>query len=392
MKKSKGKSTRPDARAWWGKNRLSCIILAAAVVVFIIVRALAATHEQPQSRGEDYAEYETAVITDILSDSTEQDPVSDNGYRGEQLLLAEIRTGQYKGETMQVSNYVGPLYGQALKEGQRAVVLISTYSDGNHTATVYEYDRAVGLAVIVGLFLLATVAVGGKVGAKSLVALAITLVCLFFIMIPLLMKGAPTLLTVFLACAYITVVTMVILGGVTSKTICAALGTIAGTALALLFGLLAQGLLHVDGLRLAEVEPLLQLRQQGTPIGLKGLLVGGVIISTLGAVMDVAMSLSSALWEVHCVDPTLGRGALFRSGMNVGRDMVGTMTNTLILALLGGSFVLILYLYSMGLSYHQLMSSSYLALEVISAIASSIGVVLSVPITAAVASVLYGKK
>ena len=237
MKKSKGKSTRPDARAWWGKNRLSCIILAAAVVVFIIVRALAATHEQPQSRGEDYAEYETAVITDILSDSTEQDPVSDNGYRGEQLLLAEIRTGQYKGETMQVSNYVGPLYGQALKEGQRAVVLISTYSDGNHTATVYEYDRAVGLAVIVGLFLLATVAVGGKVGAKSLVALAITLVCLFFIMIPLLMKGAPTLLTVFLVCAYITVVTMVILGGVTSKTICAALGTIAGTALALLFGL-----------------------------------------------------------------------------------------------------------------------------------------------------------
>ena len=152
MKKSKGKSTRPDARAWWGKNRLSCIILAAAVVVFIIVRALAATHEQPQARGEDYAEYETAVITDVLSDNTEQDPVSDNGYRGEQLLLAEIRTGQY----MQVSNYVGPLYGQALKEGQRAVVLISTYSDGNHTATVYEYDRAVGLAVIVGLFLLAT--------------------------------------------------------------------------------------------------------------------------------------------------------------------------------------------------------------------------------------------
>ena len=273
MKKSKGKSTRPDARAWWDKNRLSCIILAAAVVVFIIVRALAATHEQPQSRGEDYAEYETAVITDVLSDSTEQDPVSDNGYRGEQLLLAEIHTGQYKGETMQVSNYVGPLYGQALKEGQRAVVLISTYSDGNHTATVYEYDRAVGLAVIVGLFLLATVAVGGKVGAKSLVALAITLVCLFFIMIPLLMKGAPTLLTVFLVCAYITVVTMVILGGVTSKTICAALGTIAGTALALLFGLLAQGLLHVDGLRLGGAAA--AAAADGHPSGPAGSAGGG---------------------------------------------------------------------------------------------------------------------
>ena len=149
-------------------------------------------------------------------------------------------------------------------------------------------------------------------------------------------------------------------------------------ALAMAFGLFAQTICKIDGLRFTDVEPLLQLRQQRTPIGLKGP-AGGRGSSSAPWVPSwtVAMSLSSALWEVHCVDPTLGRGALFRSGMNVGRDMVGTMTNTLILALLGGSFVLILYLYSMGLSYHQLMSSSYLALEVISAIASSIGVVLS---------------
>ena len=388
-----GKKTNPlDVRAWWGKNRLSCIILAAAVVVFIIVRALAVTHEQPQPRGEDYAEYETAVITDILADNTEKDAVSDGGYRGEQLLLAEIRTGQYKGETMQVYNYVGPLYGQALKTGQRAVVLISTYADGSHTATVYEYDRAVGLAVIVGLFLLATVAVGGKVGAKSLVALAVTLACLFFVMIPLLMKGAPTLLTVFLVCAYITVVTMVILGGVSRKTICAALGTIAGTALALLFGLLAQGLLRIDGLRLADVEPLLQLRQTGTPLGLRGLLVAGVVISALGAVMDVAMSISSALTEVHTVAPDRSGKDLFRSGMNIGRDMVGTMTNTLILALLGSGLVFIIYLCSLGLDPRQLISSPYMATEVISGIASSIGVILAVPLTALITSLLLGGK
>ncbi len=370
-----GKKTNPlDVRAWWGKNRLSCIILAAAVVVFIIVRALAVTHEQPQPRGEDYAEYETAVITDILSDSTEPDAVSDGGYRGEQLLLAEIRTGQYKGETLQVYNNVGP------------------YSDGNHTATVYEYDRAVGLAVIVGLFLLATVAVGGKVGAKSLVALAVTLVCLFFVMIPLLMKGAPTLLTVFLVCAYITVVTMVILGGVSSKTVCAALGTIAGTALALLFGLLAQGLLRIDGLRLTDVEPLLQLRQTGTPLGLRGLLVAGVVISALGAVMDVAMSISSALTEVHTVAPDRSGKDLFRSGMNIGRDMVGTMTNTLILAFLGSGLVFIIYLCSLGLDPRQLISSPYMATEVISGIASSIGVILAVPLTALITSLLLGGK
>ena len=245
--------------------------------------------------------------------------------------------------------------------------------------------------MIVALFLIATVAVGGKVGAKSLVALAITLVCLFWILIPLLMKGAPTLLTVFLVCAYITVVTMVILGGVQRKTVCATLGTIAGTALSLLFGLAAQSLARVDGLRLADVEPLLQLRQTGTPLGLRGLLVGGIVISALGAVMDVAMSIASALTEVHAVAPDRGTKDLFRSGMNIGRDMVGTMTNTLILAFLGSGFALIIYLYSLGLSPYQLISSAYLTIEVVSSISSSIGVILSVPLTALISSVILTK-
>ena len=367
------------------------LVLAAALVLFIVVRMAAVTFEQPQPRGDEYAEYETGVVTDILSDSTEADTVADGGYRGEQLLLAQVRSGQYKGETMQGYNYVGPLYGQPLKVGQRAVLLISTYSDGSHTATVYEYDRAVGLAVIVGLFLLAAVLVGGKVGAKSLVALAVTLVCLFWILIPLLMKGASTLLTVFLVCAYITVVTMVILGGVCRKTVCAALGTVAGTALALLFGLLSQSLLRIDGLRLTDVEPLLQLRQTGTPLGLRGLLVAGVVISALGAVMDVAMSISSALTEVHTVAPDRDGRALFRSGMNIGRDMVGTMTNTLILAFLGSGLSFIIYLYSLGLDPRQLISSPYMATEVISGIASSIGVILAVPLTALITSFILVK-
>ena len=404
MKRKKGNADRLTAGAWWSRNRWSCVILAAALVLFIVVRMAAVTFEQPQPRGDEYAEYETGVVTDILSDNTEADAVADGGYRGEQLLLAQVRSGQYKGETMQVYNYVGPLYGQPLKVGQRAVLLISTYSDGSHTATVYEYDRAVGLAVTVGLFLLATVLVGGKVGAKSLVALAVTLVCLFWILIPLLMKGAPTLVTVFLVCAYITVVTMVILGGVCRKTVCAALGTVAGTALALLFGLLSQSLLRIDGLRLTDVEPLLQLRQTGTPLGLRGLLVAGVVISALGAVaqakivrvvrgavMDVAMSISSALTEVHTVAPDRDGRALFRSGMNIGRDMVGTMTNTLILAFLGSGLSFIIYLYSLGLDPRQLISSPYMATEVISGIASSIGVILAVPLTALITSFILVK-
>lgn len=385
MKKS---SSLPTPGQWWRENRVSCLVLAAALVLFLAVRAIAAPEKETAIDAAEYAEYENAVITEVLSDNTFTDPAADNALRGEQILLAEVKTGQYKGEIMQVYGYVGPLYGGQLKVGDGATLLISTYADGSHVATVYEYNRLPALAVIVALFLIATVAVGGKVGAKSLVALAMTLVCLFWILIPLLMKGAPTLLTVFLVCAYITVVTMVILGGVQRKTVCAALGTIAGTALALLFGLAAQGLARVDGLRLTDVEPLLQLRQTGTPLGLRGLLVGGIVISALGAVMDVAMSIASALTEVHTVAPNRNTRELFRSGMNIGRDMVGTMTNTLILAFLGSGFALIIYLYSLGLSPYQLISSSYLTIEVVSSISSSIGVILSVPLTALISSVI----
>lgn len=371
---------------------MSIIVLAVALVIFIVLRVVAAPEDAAPVTEGDYAEYENGVVTNVLSDTTFSDPTADNALRGEQLLLAEVRTGQYKGETLQVSNYVGPLYGGRVEVGDGVTLLISTYSDGSHSATVYEFDRTTVLIIIVLAFVLVTVLVGGRVGAKSLVALALTLACLFWLLIPLLIKGAPTLLTVFLVCTYITVVTMVILSGTGRKSVCAMLGTIAGTAIALLFGLLAQKLARISGLRLADVEPLLQLRQTGTPIGLQGLLVGGIVISALGAVMDVAMSIASALTEVHTVAPQMGAKELFRSGMNIGRDMVGTMTNTLILAFLGSGFALVIYLYSLSLSPHQLISSSYLAIEVVSGISSSIGVILSVPLTALISSVVLTRE
>jgi uncharacterized membrane protein len=206
------------------------------------------------------------------------------------------------------------------------------------------------------------------------------------------MKGAPTLLLVFGVCAFIAVVTLTILGGIEKKTLCAMLGTIAGTAMALLFALIAQKLTRVDGLRLDDVEPLLQLRQQGMNIGLRGLLAGGIAISALGAVMDVTMGISSAMCEVSAANESLSMWQLFRSGMNIGRDMVGTMTNTLILAFLGSSFTLILYLYSIGLQPWQLISSALLSTEVVSSVSGSIGVILSIPLTALITALALSGK
>ena len=373
-------------------NSISFAILFLAAILFIVAFLLVRPPKEEPIPGEDFAEYDKGKVVEILSDDSFQDESSENSYRGSQLLLIEVTTGRYKGETLQVYNYVGPLYSTPLKIGDPAVMIISTYADGTHMATIFEYDRAVPLIVVISLFVIVALLVGGKTGAKSLLTLLFTLATLLGILIPALMKGAPTLLTVFFCCTYIAIVCLTVIGGLQTKSLAAMMGTISGTAISLLFGYFSQTILRIDGMRTEEAEALLQLRQMGIPIGIKGLLVAGVAISSLGAVMDVTMGISSSIHEIFQANPALSKKELFRSGMNVGKDMVGTMTNTLVLALLGSSFVLIIYLYSLGLTFHQFISSTYLSIEVISSISSSIGVILSIPLTAAFTSLLLTNK
>ena len=375
------------------KKWISAAVLAVVLAIFagLFVIAHPARAEAPEAA--EYMEYENAVVEQILTDSTEADPVSEGHFRGNQNLIVRVKTGRYAGQQMMADNTVGPIYGCPMAVGDGVTVGLSTYSDGTVRCYIYEYDRSMGLALVLGAFLLVTVLVGGKVGLKSLLSLGLTVAALIFILLPLLLRGWPTILTTFFVSVLVTAATFVILGGVDKKTVCACLGTLAGIALATVFGLLAQNLLRIDGYRQEYAEALLQLRQtEESAIGITGLITAGVIVSALGAVMDVAMSISSALQELTRVNPDLTSKDLFGSGMNIGRDMVGTMTNTLILAILGSGLTLVVYIYSLSLQPWQLLSSAYMSLEAISGIASSIGVMLAVPLTAAICAVSYGKK
>ena len=375
------------------KQWISALVLAVVLAVLAGLFIAAHPAQTPAPEAEEYMEYENAVVEQILSDSTEADPVSEDHFRGSQSLIVRVKTGRYAGQQMLAENTVGPIYGTPMAVGDGVTVGLSTYADGTVRCYIYEYDRFPGLLMVVAAFLLVTVLVGGKVGLKSLVSLGLTVAALLFVLLPLLLRGWPTIPTTFLIAVLVTAATFVILGGVERKTVCACLGTLAGIALATAFGLTAQWLLRIDGYRQEYAEALLQLRQTGeSGIGISGLVTAGVIVSALGAVMDVAMSISSAVQELTRVNPELTAKELLKSGMNIGRDMVGTMTNTLILAILGSGLTLIVYIYSLGLQPWQLFSSAYMSLEAISAVASSIGVMLAVPLTAAVCAVSFGKR
>ncbi len=392
MKKQRKKQTKQRSS---GFDKRTVIVLAAAAVLF--AAALFCIYGRDgfigdtnvfYDFGDEQVDFEKATVIKVLSEDLKTDKAADDAYVGTQKLSVVVKSGRYKGEKMTVPNYPGALSGARVSEGDSVTLTIKTLENGDHSGTVYEFNRIPILAAFLLLFFAAVVVVGRLTGLKSLAGLILTVICLFAILIPLLLKGAPTILTTFIICAYIALVSFTILGGVHRKTISAFLGTVAGTFFAMIAGLAVQSAAKIDGLRLGDIEALYQLRLYGGSVGLKGLLVAGIIISALGAVMDVAMSISSSLEELHEANPYYSGKDLFKSGMNIGRDMAGTMTNTLILAFLGSEFTLIIYLYASGISFYHLFSTAFVAVETISALSSSLGLILAIPLTAFISSTL----
>lgn len=379
--------------------RSALVLLLCGLIFFAAYQEALKTPSTPRSSVQSGVIYEKAKVVAITGGAYQGDQDMEDVPVGKQELTAELISGDYKGQRFSLTNNLSYLYGTVLKEGDTITVAFSLTDGKVENVVLQDYDRTVPLAVIVLLFLLVTILVGGKVGAKSLLGLGLTILCVFVILIPLLLDGWPTLPTVLALCAFVTVITFVVLGGVNRKTVCAILGTIMGVALAMAFGKFACWLLRIDGYKMyvavPTVEPLLQLRQTQDPahaLRLADLPVGGILLAALGAVNDVAMSISSAMNELIAVNPSLTRRQLFKSGMNIGRDMVGTMTNTLILALVGGSFAMIIYYTSMEPSWVQLMSTTFLSVEMVQALASSIGVILAVPFSVVIGMLLFGMR
>ena len=377
----------------------SVVILSLAAVVFFFAYCEARkTPAIPQSTVHSGITYEKAEVLSITRNEFEHQQDFEDVPIGKQYLTVELTSGEYAGlQFTDVVNNLSYLYGTVVKVGD-SVTLAVVYENGQVTDLVLQdYDRTTPLLIVLALFLAITILVGGKVGAKSLLGLALTIVCTFCVLIPLLIGGAPTIPTILCMCAFVTVVEFVILDGVNKKTICAILGTVSGVVIAALFGNIACSILRINGFKTYEVdstiEALLQLKQGQSlerSLQLGDLLVGGILIAALGAVNDVAMSISSAMNELIAVNPNLTRKELFKSGMAIGRDMVGTMTNTLILAFVGSGLIVMIYLVSLEPSYQQLMSTGYLSVEVVQGVASSVGVILAVPLSVLIGTILYG--
>ena len=372
-------------------NYLNIVVFLILTVIFTGLLFFAQRGEKQDLSGyKSYTLYERAVVSEVVSDESEPEEMYEGHYVGNQYLYLTITSGQYKGLTLTGTNYLSALIGTKLEDGDHCVVALYMENGEVRSVSIYDYSRVIPIIILITVFFLVTVAVGGKRGAHSLVGLIFTVVSLFFILLPLLLKGFPTIPTTLMICIFVAMFSFLLLGGINKKTVTAMIGTAFGLIMSMLFGLISQKIFRVDGMRMGEyIDSLLQLKFSGSTLKLKGLLIGGTLISALGAVMDVAMSISSSMSELTALNPNLTRKKIFSSGMNIGHDIIGTMTNTLILAFVGSSLVMLLYICSQDYPAVQLFSSNLIAVELVHSISSSIGVILSVPLTVFVSSLIY---
>lgn len=374
-----------------GKKAGSLALLALAAILFCALLYYA-NHDRPSYTSSDTSgiEYEVGRVTGILSDNKVVDERVEGQWLGTMELQIKILTGRYKQDTVNVTNYLSVLYNVRLKQGDKVSIRIDT-SEKGYQVSIYNYYRVPQLIGCVLAFLLLLVIIGGKKGVKSAAGLIFTMVCILWLLLPLALKGYPVLLITILLILLCNLVTFYLVDGVQAKTIVAALGSVSGVLAGAGFAMLAQAVMSVTTYQMDEAETLLLITTT-TKLEVKDLFLCGILIACMGAVMDVAMSIASAVAEVHRVNPQVGRKELFRSGMNIGRDAMGTMSNTLILAFAGNSLNMILMIYSYGVGFQQLMNTDFVAIEVVRSIAGSIGIVCTVPIVAFMAAAYFGKK
>lgn len=336
--------------------------------------------------------YAPAKVTAVLSDNAQEDFENAEGRRvGDQELEIQILSGDHKDEIMTVTNYMSALFNVDVQQGDRIIVRIMTDENGSYYASVFNYDRGIVLGGFLLIFFILLATLGGKKGLGALAGLLLTLGCIWFILIPCLLRGVPAIPVTIAVSAVSAAAGLIFLNGYSKKTFCAVCGCVGGVLVSGIAAAVVGSLSPMNGFNMQEAENLILY---GADQGLKvsGLLVCGVLISALGAVMDVALGIASSVWEMKEQNPDASVGSLFRSGMQIGKDAMGTMANTLILAFAGSSLNMLILVQTYNIPFLQLINTDSIALEVVQSVAGSIGILLTVPLVALISARLMARR
>ena len=305
-----------------------------------------------------------------------------------QVVTVEITSGKFKGLTRQIDNMLtgNPAYDIPIKNGDRVILHVETAAEEfqdfeNTNFFIADIKRDTSLLFLAGIFCLLLVCVGKKKGIRSLISIGATVGLIFFVLVPLILNGINPIISTTVVCILSTIITIYLVGGINSKSTSAIIGTTLSVVFSGILALITIAMARLTGF---SGEDSMFLYSAHSGLNFKGILASTMILAALGALMDTAVSIASTINEIHETDKTLGVKDLFRSGMNVGHDIIGTMSNTLILVYLGNSLPLVLL--SNNIDLQKFFNLNQVATEVASALIGSIAILLCVPFTAIVAS------
>lgn len=382
-KNSNTGATKSDSLVWKICIVLSCVIIFALTIYL-------ANKDMPIYKQDDAeSSFAKAKVVKVFDKNLESDKKTENIEKGSIKVELKILSGKYKGETHNISHQVSVLYNVVVNEGDTVSVRIDERNDGTHEVSIYNYYRVNNIIGCLVIFALVLIVIGGFKGLKALVGLVFTIISIIWVLLPFTLKGFSPIVVTLCVVLVATVVSLVLIDGWTRKTRVAIVGTMGGIVIGMIFAVIATSIMHVTTYQMEEAESLL-LVNQSLGLKVKNLFLCSILISCMGAVMDVAMSIASAIEELKAVDKKIAPKNLFSSAMNIGRDAMGTMANTLILAFAGNSLNMMILLYSYGISFQQLLNTDFVAIEIISAIAGSIGIIAAVPLVSFVGA--YVKK
>jgi len=327
-----------------------------------------------------------AEVSAILSD----EPV-ENGH--ELFFEAKALSGPEKGRTVTIRQTIFENYypvQEAVEAGDRVLFYEDTYREDSDWQML-DYLRSDAILWLALAFAAAVLIFGRLKGLNTLISLIFTCLSVFTVFIPSILSGQNIYLWSIVTCIYIIVMTMLFINGAGKKSFAAGAGCAAGVAVAGLISAVMDKLLSLTGM-INEDTLYLQMIDVAKPIDLTGVIFAAIIIGAVGAIMDVAMDIASSLHEIRLTSPNISGGQLIKSGFNIGRDVMGTMANTLILAYIGSSLCTTLLLVAYNVHMFVLFNMEMIVVELLQALAGSIGILLAIPFTSFICAAIYPRK
>ncbi|WP_262060824.1 YibE/F family protein [Streptomyces sp. STR69] len=294
-----------------------------------------------------------------------------------------VNTGKDKGRTF--TEIVQPDQSRQLHQGEKVVVAYEPSAPRDLQYSVTDVNRKFPMALLAGIFALAVVVVGRLRGVMALVALAISFMILNFFILPAILHGSNPLIVAVVGSSAIMLIALYMCHGLSARTSVAVLGTLMSLVLIGVLGSVFIGWAALTG----NTDDNTGLIHGLYPsIDMSGLLLAGVIIGSLGVLDDVTVTQTSAVWELHEANPSMGWRGLYRAGIRIGRDHIASVVNTLVLAYAGAALPLLLLFSIAQSSVGSVANSELVAEEIVRTLVGSIGLVASVPVTTALAALV----